>query len=142
MLFVRGVSESVAVSDSVEWSMKRGLIGIITQVRNAKKRRDYYTAVSLSCSYIQYWGKQLLGFRLNDRKDLGNIIKWLYEKEIVDQSTRDDMNKINVWSRIPYQHNGLAFEFSSKQLKEQTGLTVVALRCLEYLKRYRFMRIR
>lgn len=137
MLFERRVTESVAVSDSAEWFIKRGLEGIIIQVRSAQNRRDYYTAISLSCSYFQYLGKQLSGFRLNERKDLGDVIKQLYEKKMIDQSIRDDMNKINIWSRIPFQHNGLAFEFSSKQLKEQEGLTILALKCLEYLKRYR-----
>jgi len=55
------------------------------------------------------------------------IIRELQNKGFIDQAIRKDMNEIRQESRNPLQHNGMAFEFSSKQLKDLEDITVKAL---------------
>ena len=136
MLYERNVIDTVSVSDSVEWLKKRGIEGIIQEFKEARKRRDYYHAISLACSYFQYIGKQLLDYELDKRVDLADIIKKLRSKKLVDDAVCDEMDKIRDLARNNLQHNGTAFEYSSKQIKLYEDLTVMALKCLQYFKRW------
>lgn len=135
MLFERGVTESVSVSDNVEWFQKRGIEGVIKEIRSAQKRGKYYYAISLACSYFQYRGKQLLGYRLDKRINLIEIIRQLRKKGLVDRAICEEMDKIRDLARNGLQHNGAAFEFSSRQIMLQRDLAVIALNCLESFRK-------
>ena len=56
-LAVRNISESITVSDSVSWNLEKEPIGEVTRARDAK---DYYKAISLSCTLFQNYGKEIL----------------------------------------------------------------------------------
>ncbi|MFL6360059.1 MAG: hypothetical protein ACJ72V_12065 [Nitrososphaeraceae archaeon] len=56
-LAVRNISESITVSDSVSWNLEKEPIDEVTRARDAK---DYYKAISLSCTLFQNYGKEIL----------------------------------------------------------------------------------
>jgi hypothetical protein len=134
MLYRRSVVDKVSVSDTVGWSKKRGIEGVIEEIKDAQSGGNYYTAISLACSYVQYFGKKVLGYQLDDRVDLNIIIKKLSNRKIVDKAICDDIDKVARLGRNGLQHNGLAFEYSSKVADELNTLTGSALKCLEALK--------
>ena len=80
-------------------------------------------------------GQAILGYRLDKKVDLANIIGKLRRKGLVDKKVCDDMDKIRKLERNGLQHNGNAFEFGSKQVKTREDLTSIALNCLEYFKK-------
>jgi hypothetical protein len=79
------IKESLEISESVSWDIKRDALVQITRAKDAK---DYYKAVSLACTVFQYIGKQIL-FRstgaVTKNIDLNSIIDALYKKNIIDK---------------------------------------------------------
>jgi hypothetical protein len=55
-LAVRTVSESITLSESVSWNLEKEPVGEVTRARDTK---DYYKAISLSCTLFQNYGKNI-----------------------------------------------------------------------------------
>jgi hypothetical protein len=60
--------ESIKISEEASWIEESKPLGVITR---AKDSRNYYEALSLSCSFFQYFGKKIL---LWDSQKTGNPI--------------------------------------------------------------------
>jgi hypothetical protein len=48
-LTVRNIGENITLSDNVCWNLEKEPIGEVTRARDAK---DYYKAISLSCTFF------------------------------------------------------------------------------------------
>jgi HEPN domain-containing protein len=99
--------------------------------KESTTRGDYYKAISLSCSYFQYLGKRLLGYKLDKIVDLAKIISKLRLKGLIDKKICDGMDKVRKLERNDLQHNGTAFEYNTKLVRVREDLTALALECLE-----------
>ena len=91
-LAVRTISEGIILSDSVSWNLEKEPIGEVTRARDAK---DYYKAISLSCTLFQNYGKEILLSQSKEtgvsigRKQLEHlkpIICELYTQNIIDKT--------------------------------------------------------
>jgi hypothetical protein len=96
-LAVRNISESITVSDSVSWNLEKEPIDEVTRARDAK---DYYKAISLSCTLFQNYGKEILlsqsnktgiGVSKQQLKRLESIICEIYTRNILDQTIYDKL---------------------------------------------------
>ncbi|MFL6456419.1 MAG: hypothetical protein ACJ71G_05560 [Nitrososphaeraceae archaeon] len=96
-LAVRNISESITVSDSVSWNLGKEPIDEVTRAIDAK---DYYKAISLSCTLFQNYRKEILlsqsnktgiGVSKQQLKRLEYIICEIYTRNIVDQTIYDKL---------------------------------------------------
>jgi len=136
----RTIPEStVEISDSVVWDIKKDPIGEVTRAKDA---RDYYKAVSLSCTFFQFFGKKVLlwhsqntGTTLNTNELtwLKRIIDALYGRNLIDKTIRDEMHDVREL-RNEFQHEDRGLNFSSGEAKEAEGIIAMALNCIKYLK--------
>ena len=115
-LAVRNISESITVSDSVSWNLEKEPIGEVTRARDAK---DYYKAISLSCTLFQNYGKEILlsqsnktgiGVSKQQLKRLESIICEIYTRNIVDQPFITNLSN-------ELQHEDRSIKYSSNQAK-------------------------
>ena len=115
-------------------------LGVITR---AKDSRDYYDALSLSCSFFQSFGKQILlwdswksGNPINqdelERMKLFHIINKLFNRKLINEVTYDKMNQVRQL-RNEFQHDGLAFKLSSSQAQDAETKIMKALDCVDTL---------
>ena len=130
--FVVNIKESLKISESVSWDIKRDPVENINRAKDAK---DYYTAISLACTVFQYFGKQIL-FRstaaVTKNINLHSIIDELYNKNVIDKIVSDNMQKARTL-RNPFQHEDRAMNYSSNQAEEAEQTIAQALDCVKIL---------
>jgi DNA-binding MltR family transcriptional regulator len=67
------------------------------------------------------------------KMDLNVIIRKLYDHNLIDRTTFDKMNEVRQL-RNDFQHNGLAFEYSSSQALDAEDKITKAIDCINVLK--------
>jgi hypothetical protein len=111
-------------------------------VTRAKDSKNYYEALSLACSFFQDYGKEILlwdsqltGNQISGKKlgRLESIICELHNRNLIDKTTYDKMNEVRLL-RNDFQHNGLAFKYSSSQAQNAEDKTTMAIDCINVLK--------
>jgi hypothetical protein len=65
--------------------------------------------------------------------DLNVITRKLYDRNLIDQTTYDKMNEVRRL-RNDFQHNGLAFKYSSSQAQDAEDKITKAIDCMNVLK--------
>jgi hypothetical protein len=139
-LFIRSMIDNVTVSDNVSWNLKKEPIGEVTR---AKDDREYYKAISLSCTLFQNYGREILLWQSNNRgtrvakkqlEHLKSIICELYAQNIIDQTIYKKINDVRNL-RNELQHTDRAINYSSSQAEEAEKIIDNALECLKFLKR-------
>ncbi|MFL6364044.1 MAG: hypothetical protein ACJ719_02400, partial [Nitrososphaeraceae archaeon] len=97
-LAVRTISESITLSEGVAWNLKKEPIGEVIRAKDAK---DYYKAISLSCTLFQNYGKEILlsqskktgvSIAKKQLKYLESIICELYTQNIIDKTMYDKLH--------------------------------------------------
>jgi hypothetical protein len=98
----------------------------------------------LACSFFQDYGKEILSWDSQKtgnqiskselkKMDLNVITRKLYDRNLIDKTTFDKMNEVRQL-RNDFQHNGLAFEYSSGQAQEAEEMVTKAIDCVRTLK--------
>ena len=114
-------------------------IGLVTRAKDSK---NYYEALSLACSFFQDYGKEILlwdsqltGNQISGKKlgRLEYIICELHNRNLIDKTTYDKMNEVRLL-RNDFQHNGLAFKYSSRQAQDAEDKTTMDIDCINVLK--------
>src|SRR6266496_5153907 len=91
-LVVRNITDSMTCSDNVSWNLKKEPIGEVTR---AKDDKEYYKAISLSCTLFQKYGREILLWQSNNRgtkvskkqlERLESIICELHAQNIIDRT--------------------------------------------------------
>jgi hypothetical protein len=110
----------IKISEEASWTKESEPLVVITR---AKDSRNYYEALSLSCSFFQYFGKKILlwdswksGNPISNKKTktLESITCELYTRNLIDKTTYNKMNEVRQL-RNHFQHDGLPFKLSSSQ---------------------------
>ncbi|MFZ0514840.1 MAG: DUF4145 domain-containing protein [Candidatus Nitrosopolaris sp.] len=120
-------SASVKVSEDVTWVLERDWIGLIEKTLNDK---DYYSAISLSCTTFQNFGRKIL----SNQADLKTVINDLHDQGMIDKTVFNKMQKARELRNI-YQHEDRAIKFSSEQAEEAEQTCIEALDCVKVLKK-------
>jgi len=138
----RSITDSVNISEQGPvWTKETEPIGLITRAKDSK---NYYDAISLSCSYFQSFGKKILlrhsqknrnpiSKSKMDDMDLYHIINELSDRDIIDKTTRDKMHEVREL-RNDFQHDNLAFKISSSKAAEVEAKVIKALDCVKIIK--------
>lgn len=93
--------ERIKISEEASWIKELEPIGVIT---SAKDSRNYNEALSLSCSFFQYFGKKILlwdshhtGNPISNKKTktLESITCELYTRNLIDKITYDKMFEVD-----------------------------------------------
>lgn len=130
--------ECIKISEEATWIKESEPLGVITR---AKDSRNYYEALSLSCSYFQSFGKKIMlwdsqktGTPISNKKmkTVDSIICELYTRNLIDKTTYDKMNEVRQL-RNNFQHDGLAFKLSSSQAQDAETKIIKALDCVKTL---------
>ena len=138
-LAVRTINESITLSDSVSWNLEKEPICEVTRARDAK---DYYKAISLSCTLFQNYGKEILlsqsqktgvSIAKKQLERLEPIISELYTRNIIDKTIYDKLNNVRDL-RNELQHEDRAIKYSSNQAQEAENVIDQAIECLKLLK--------
>jgi hypothetical protein len=138
-LIARSLSDYVEVSDKLSWNLKKDPISEITRAKNV---RDYYKALSLSCTVFGSYGKKILQLRSNrtgikvSRKTLRrleSIICLLYNQGVINNIIRSKINRVRQLRNI-FEHEDRSFQFSSTQAQEAEMVIIKALDCVQFIK--------
>jgi hypothetical protein len=130
--------ERIKISEEASWIKESEPLGVITR---AKDSRNYYDALSLSCSFFQSFGQKILlwdsqktgnPISNNKLKTVDSITCELYTRSLIDKMTYDKMNEVRQL-RNDFQHDGLAFKLSSSQAQDAETKIIKALDCVETL---------
>jgi hypothetical protein len=132
------VEPIIKISDKISWNRKSDPVDEITRAKDAK---DYYKAISLSCTAFGYYGKEIL---LNNSKitgvpvsnkglDLTSIIYLLYTHNLIDETIHDKMDDVRKLRNI-MQHEDRSFNFSSFQAQEAETVISNSLDCVKLVK--------
>jgi hypothetical protein len=134
----RKIIDSITLLDNVSWNVDKEPIGEVTRSRDAK---DYYKAISLSCTLFQNYGKEILLSRSKNtsirvpkkRLSLAYIICELYAQNIIDRTIYDKINKVKE-VRNEFQHEDMAIRYSSSQAEAAETIINQALECITFIK--------
>jgi hypothetical protein len=132
------VEPIIKISDEVSWDMEKNPVDEITRAKDAK---DYYKAISLSCTVFGHYGKKILLYHskktgIQVSKQLGrleSIICLLYNHNLIDQTIYDKIEGVRKLRNI-MQHEDRSFKFSSFQAQEAETIIINSLDCIEFLK--------
>jgi hypothetical protein len=126
-------------SESVSWNLEKEPIGEVTRARDTK---DYYKAISLSCTLFQNYGKEVLlsqsqktgaSIAKEQLERLDPTIFELYTRNIIDKIIYDKLNNVRKL-RNKLQHGDRAIKYSSSQAQEAENIIAQAIECLKLLK--------
>jgi hypothetical protein len=138
-LAVRTINESIRLSDNVSWNLEKEPIGEVTRAKDAK---DYYKAISLSCTLFQNYGKEILlsqskktgvSIAKKQLKRLEPIICELYRRNMIDKTIYDKLNNLRNL-RNELQHEDRVIKYSSNQAQEAENVINQAIECLKLVK--------
>jgi hypothetical protein len=139
-LFTRSIIDSVTVSEKVSWNLEKDFVNEITRARDA---RDYYKALSLSCTAFGHYGKEILLSQLKDtrtatskkfeRINLNCVIIMLYTHKIIDESMYNKIEKVRKLRNV-FQHEDRTIRYSLDQAQEAERIIDNALDCVKFLK--------
>jgi hypothetical protein len=138
-LITRSLIDDVKVSDKISWKLNKDTISEITRAKNA---RDYYKALSLSCTVFGYYGKQLLllqskktkiAISKKTLKRLESIICLLYTQKIINKTVYSKINRVRKLRNI-FQHEDRSFRYSSAQAQQAERVSIKALDCIKFIK--------
>ena len=140
-LIVRSIVDNVPISERLSASI---LKDPIKEIKNAQDERDYFKALSYSCTIFEYYGIRILrqhfhrnGTPVKPKKlehlNLMSIIIMLYTNKIIKEGAYSDMFKVRDL-RNRFVHNDYSIAIPTDILNEAEGCTVQALECVSLLK--------
>jgi hypothetical protein len=131
------VEPIIKISDEVSWDIEKNPVDEITRAKDAK---DYYKAISLSCTVFGHYGKEILlyhskktGILVSKLGRLESIICLLYDHNLIDQTIYNKIEGVRKLRNI-MQHEDRSFKFSSFQAQEAETIIINSLDCIKLLK--------
>jgi hypothetical protein len=138
----RALQENVNVSEHhPSFEIIKDPIG---EVNRAKNNKDYFKAISFSCTVFEYYGKQILvwhfkniGTPVGKKKlkelSLHSIVVLLYTHKIIDETTYNKILEVKA-IRNDFVHDEHSIRFPSEQLQKAERTTIKAMDCIISLK--------
>jgi hypothetical protein len=122
--------------DCFSWTVKEDPIAEIIMALNAK---NYYSALSLTCTVFQHLGKEILSCQaknmgmVSKTTDLNSVINGLLVEKLIDVKYSDVIRQARTLQKIYQQEErGIKFSFDKSQAAE---LTIShSLECINFLK--------
>jgi glutamate racemase len=127
---------TIKLTDCFSWTVKEDPIAEIIMALNAK---NYYEAISLTCTVFQYLGKEILSCQaknmgmVSKTTDLNSVINGLLVEKLIDVNNSEIIQQARKLQKI-YQRKerGIKFSFDKSQVAELTILH--SLECINFLK--------
>jgi len=133
---VKNILETtIKLKDCFSWTVKEDPIAEIIMALNAK---NYYAAISLTCTVFQYLGKEILSCQaknmgmVSKTTDLNSVIDGLLIEKLIDVKYSEIIQQARTLQKI-YQREkrGIKFSFDKSQVAELTILH--SLECINFL---------
>jgi hypothetical protein len=133
---IKNIMEPIKLIDCFSWTGKEDPIAEIIMALNAK---NYYSALSLTCTVFQHLGKEILSCQaknmgmVSKTTDLNSVINGLLVEKLIDVKYSEIIQQARKLQKIYQQEErGIKFSFDKSQAAE---LTIShSLECINFLK--------
>lgn len=133
---IKNIMEPIKLIDCFSWTDKEDPIAEIIMALNAK---NYYSALSLTCTVFQHLGKEILSCQaknmgmVSKTTDLNSVLNGLLVEKLIDVKYSEIIQQARKLQKIYQQEErGIKFSFDKSQVAE---LTIShSLECINFLK--------